>query len=90
MFAGFFFQLLNTFILNDFYVIIFVLNNCNNNYAIIFLFLLEYDMCELTLTAPSFLWHQIRYITSVLFLVGQKKEEPSVITKLVDIDTYPK
>ena len=30
-----------------------------------------YDMCVLTLAGNAFLWHQIRCIVSVLFLVGQ-------------------
>ncbi len=30
-----------------------------------------YDVCVLTLAGNAFLWHQIRCIMSVLFLVGQ-------------------
>lgn len=37
----------------------------------------------------SFLWHQIRCIAAVLLLVGQKKEEPSIIDDLLDIKKYP-
>ena len=35
-------------------------------------------MCELTITGLAFLWHQIRCIVTVLFLVGQGNEKPQV------------
>ena len=37
----------------------------------------------------SYLWHQIRCIVAVLLLVGQKKEAPSIIDDLLDIEKYP-
>ena len=36
----------------------------------------------------SFLWHQIRCIVAVLFLIGQRKESPSIIDHLLDIKKY--
>ncbi len=38
----------------------------------------SYDMCELTVIGQAFLWHQIRCIVAVLFLVGQERESPQV------------
>ena len=38
-----------------------------------------YTMCELTIVGSSFLWHQIRCIVGILFLIGQGKENPEVI-----------
>ncbi|KAF7551399.1 hypothetical protein G7046_g7734 [Stylonectria norvegica] len=35
----------------------------------------------------AFLWHQIRHMVAVLFLVGQHLEKPSVITQLLDVAT---
>ena len=35
-------------------------------------------MCELTITGLAFLWHQIRCIVTILFLVGQGNEKPQV------------
>ena len=35
-------------------------------------------MCELTVVGQAFLWHQIRCIVAVLFLIGQRKEQPQV------------
>ena len=40
----------------------------------------SFDMCELTVVGQAFLWHQIRCIVAVLFLVGQGKETPQVNT----------
>ena len=37
-----------------------------------------YPMCELTVVGQAFLWHQIRCIVAVLFLIAQGKEEPEV------------
>ncbi|KAI0393536.1 pseudouridine synthase [Xylariaceae sp. FL0594] len=38
----------------------------------------------------AFLWHQIRCMVSVLFLVGQGLEDPSVIDALLDVDAQPR
>ena len=40
----------------------------------------SFDMCELTVVGQAFLWHQIRCIVAVLFLVGQGEETPQVNT----------
>ncbi|KAH8277892.1 hypothetical protein KR018_009680 [Drosophila ironensis] len=48
-----------------------------------------YDMYYLEIQANAFLWHQIRCIMAVLLLVGQRKEEPSVISSLLDVKTNP-
>lgn len=44
---------------------------------------------ELIVEGSSFLWHQIRCIVAVLLLVGQKKEEPSIIDDLLNIEKHP-
>lgn len=49
----------------------------------------EYATCELIIEGSSFLWHQIRCIVALLFLVGQKKEDPSIITELFDVEKHP-
>jgi len=36
------------------------------------------QMYEFSLRGTAFLWHQVRYMVSVLFLVGQRLEEPTV------------
>ena len=42
-----------------------------------------YAMCEITIVGNAFLWHQIRCIVSVLFMVGEGKEPP-------EVSIYPK
>jgi tRNA pseudouridine38/39 synthase len=37
----------------------------------------------------AFLWHQVRHLVAVLFLVGQGYEEPSIVDKLLDVTTCP-
>ena len=43
-----------------------------------------YQIYELTIVGKSFLWHQIRYIMAVLFLVGEGREKADVVLKLLD------
>uniref|UniRef100_A0A1B0B7B8 tRNA pseudouridine synthase n=1 Tax=Glossina palpalis gambiensis TaxID=67801 RepID=A0A1B0B7B8_9MUSC len=48
-----------------------------------------YAMHYLEIKANAFLWHQIRCIMAVLLLVGQEKEEPSVINELLNVEKNP-
>lgn len=50
----------------------------------------SYDMCSLTIQGKAFLWHQIRCIVSVLFRIAAGKEDPSVITDLLDVEKNPR
>ena len=34
----------------------------------------------------AFLWHQVRCMMAVLFMIGRKQEPREVITKLFDVD----
>ncbi|KAI1456191.1 pseudouridine synthase [Annulohypoxylon moriforme] len=38
----------------------------------------------------AFLWHQIRCMAAVIFLVGQGLEDPSVVDRLLDIEAEPR
>lgn len=49
----------------------------------------KYSTVELIIEANSFLWHQIRCIVSVLLLVGQGREDPSVVTELLNVEKNP-
>lgn len=42
-----------------------------------------------TLHGSAFLWHQVRSIVALLFLIGQRLEAPSLITHLLDISSNP-
>ncbi|KAG1455535.1 hypothetical protein G6F56_007042 [Rhizopus delemar] len=47
------------------------------------------DFYEVKLKGTGFLWHQVRYIMSILFLVGQKLESPAVVKDLLNISKLP-
>ncbi|KAF4523980.1 hypothetical protein B566_EDAN010788 [Ephemera danica] len=49
----------------------------------------SYDICVLMITGKAFLWHQIRCIVSVLFLIGHGKESPEIISGLLDPSVCP-
>nr|KAG5692069.1 hypothetical protein BaRGS_021501 [Batillaria attramentaria] len=47
-------------------------------------------MCELTVVGQAFLWHQIRCIVAVLFLIAQGKEEPDILDDLLNVEKCPR
>lgn len=48
-----------------------------------------YDMYYLQLTGKAFLWHQVRCIMAILFLVGQRNEQPEIVQQLFDVAANP-
>ncbi|KAF2249710.1 pseudouridine synthase [Trematosphaeria pertusa] len=46
-------------------------------------------MYAFVLHGSAFLWHQVRSIVAILFLIGQGLEAPSLIPQLLDISTNP-
>jgi tRNA pseudouridine38/39 synthase len=42
-----------------------------------------------TLHGSAFLWHQVRHMVSILFLIGQRLEQPSLIDDLLNVRKYP-
>ncbi|KAK4991581.1 pseudouridine synthase deg1 [Elasticomyces elasticus] len=42
-----------------------------------------------TLHGSAFLWHQVRHIVAILFLVGQGLESPSIVSDLLDVSKNP-
>ncbi|BET02229.1 tRNA pseudouridine synthase [Nesidiocoris tenuis] len=49
-----------------------------------------YQMCQLKIVGNAFLWHQVRCIVSILLLVGQRLEAPSIVKDLLDVDRNPR
>lgn len=49
-----------------------------------------YEMCVATIEGQAFLWHQVRAVMAVLFLVGEGKERPDIVTSLLDVHTHPR
>lgn len=47
------------------------------------------DFYYLDLKGSAFLWHQVRCMTAILFLIGQKLEDPTIIDKLLDVKALP-
>lgn len=45
----------------------------------------SYDFYQIIIVGQAFLYHQIRCIMTVLFLIGNRKESPDVIRDLLDI-----
>uniref|UniRef100_A0A336K3G1 CSON015595 protein n=1 Tax=Culicoides sonorensis TaxID=179676 RepID=A0A336K3G1_CULSO len=48
-----------------------------------------YQMHYIEIVGQAFLYHQIRNIMAVLFLIGQKLEKPEVIIDLLDVQKNP-
>ncbi|PMD61871.1 pseudouridine synthase [Hyaloscypha bicolor E] len=42
------------------------------------------------LHGSAFLWHQVRCMVSILFLVGQGLEKPSIVSELLDVEKNPR
>ena len=42
-----------------------------------------------TLHGSAFLWHQVRHMVAILFLVGQGLEMPSLVDELLNVDNNP-
>lgn len=49
----------------------------------------EPTVCEFSVTGSGFLWHQVRHMAAVLFMVGQGLEKPEVVRDLLDIQKHP-
>uniref|UniRef100_A0AC35FBC7 tRNA pseudouridine synthase n=1 Tax=Panagrolaimus sp. PS1159 TaxID=55785 RepID=A0AC35FBC7_9BILA len=48
-----------------------------------------YQMFQLKFRGSGFLWHQIRCIVSVVYDIGRGVEDVTLISKLLDINSYP-
>lgn len=49
-----------------------------------------YQLCVATIDGTGFLYHQVRYMMSVLILIGMGLEDASVIDHLLDIEKTPR
>lgn len=47
-------------------------------------------MCEAVVTGKAFLMHQVRYMMSILFLVGSGLEKPSIVAEMLDLNCCPR
>jgi tRNA pseudouridine38/39 synthase len=51
--------------------------------------LAEHSVCYIQIVGQAFLWHQIRCIASILFLVGRGLEQVSIVNELLDVRRHP-
>ena len=49
----------------------------------------QFSTFMLEIKGNAFLWHQIRCIMAVLFLIGEGKEEVSIVDQLLDVEREP-
>eukprot|EP00980_Cylindrotheca_fusiformis_P028430 scaffold22599_cov139-Cylindrotheca_fusiformis.AAC.21 len=47
------------------------------------------DICYLRIHGQAFLWHQIRCIAQILFMIGRGLEKPDVIQDMLDVENHP-
>ncbi|KAG8447377.1 hypothetical protein GDO86_014737 [Hymenochirus boettgeri] len=50
----------------------------------------QFQLYRLQIKGLAFLYHQVRCIMGVLFLIGQGKEQPEVIKELLDVENNPR
>ena len=48
------------------------------------------DLFYFEVRGSAFLWHQVRHLVAILFLVGQGYEEPSIVDELLDVEKCPR
>ncbi|KAF4632679.1 hypothetical protein G7Y89_g5434 [Cudoniella acicularis] len=48
------------------------------------------DTYTFNLHGSAFLWHQVRHMVAILFLVGQGLEPPSIVADLLDVEKNPR
>jgi len=48
------------------------------------------DVYYFQFVGSAFLWHQVRNMVALLFLVGQGFEEPTLVRDLLDVEKYPR
>lgn len=47
------------------------------------------QLCAFVLRGSGFLWHQVRCLVAVLFLIGKGQEEPAVVSRMLDVAQQP-
>ncbi|KFZ52829.1 tRNA pseudouridine(38/39) synthase, partial [Antrostomus carolinensis] len=49
-----------------------------------------FSLCQFEVTGQAFLYHQVRCMMAILFLIGQKMESPEIIDELLDVEKNPR
>ncbi|XP_078508801.1 tRNA pseudouridine(38/39) synthase isoform X2 [Lissotriton helveticus] len=48
-----------------------------------------FQLHKFEVTGQAFLYHQVRCMVAILFLIGQQLEEPSIINELLNVEKHP-
>ncbi|NXS96625.1 PUS3 synthase, partial [Jacana jacana] len=48
-----------------------------------------FRLCQFQVTGQAFLYHQVRCMMAILFLIGQRMERPEIIDELLDVEKNP-
>ncbi|KAK4387790.1 tRNA pseudouridine(38/39) synthase [Sesamum angolense] len=65
------------------YITSFEIFRCNERFE-------DDELWAVKIKGSAFLWHQIRCMVAVLFLIGQGLESPNVIDELLDVERMPR
>ncbi|NXN10695.1 PUS3 synthase, partial [Indicator maculatus] len=49
-----------------------------------------FHLCQFEVTGQAFLYHQVRCMMAILFLIGQGMESPEIIDELLDVEKNPR
>ncbi|KYO35798.1 tRNA pseudouridine(38/39) synthase isoform X1 [Alligator mississippiensis] len=49
-----------------------------------------FQLCQFEVTGLAFLYHQVRCMMAILFLIGQRMEDPEIIDELLDVEKNPR
>ncbi|NWU48427.1 PUS3 synthase, partial [Dromas ardeola] len=49
-----------------------------------------FHLCQFEVTGQAFLYHQVRCMMAILFLIGQRMERPEIIDELLDVEKNPR
>ncbi|XP_071625269.1 tRNA pseudouridine(38/39) synthase [Heliangelus exortis] len=49
-----------------------------------------FRLCQFEVTGQAFLYHQVRCMMAILFLIGQRMESPEIIDQLLDVEKNPR
>ena len=49
----------------------------------------KHRLCYFQIHGQAFLWHQIRCIVEIMFMIGKGLEPPNVVTELLNVKKYP-
>lgn len=48
-----------------------------------------FQLCQFEVTGQAFLYHQVRCMMAILFLIGQGMEKPDIIDELLNVEKNP-